>query len=69
MFLLSGIGSDWVVEGPVVREHGEHDVAAPPGKSDQGVFVALSLADLALVIGAEVRIPQCSEGREEQHSF
>ena len=68
MFLSSSFGGDWVVEGPV-PQHGEQDVAAPPGESDQGLVVALSLADLALVIGAGDRVAQCSKGREEQRSF
>lgn len=49
MFLSSGLGSDWVVEGPV-PQHSEQDVAAPPGESYQGLVVALPRADLVLVI-------------------
>ena len=60
MFLSSSFGGDWVVEGPVPH-HGEQDVAAPPGESDQGLVVALSLADLALVIGAGDRVQRLVE--------
>ena len=65
MFLSSSLGGDRVVEGPI-PQHGEQDVAATPGESDQGLVVPLALADLALVVGAGDGVTQCSEGREEQ---
>ena len=68
MFLSSSPGGDRVVEGPI-PQHGEQDVAATPGESDQGLVVPLALADLALVVGAGDGVTQCSKGREEQRSF
>ena len=68
MFLSSSLGGDRVVEGPVAQ-HGIQDVAAAPSERDQGLVVALVLANLALVVGAEDRVTQRSEGREEQRSL
>ena len=39
MFLLSGLGSDWVVEGPVVRQHGEHDVSGRASHLDGVLYL------------------------------
>ena len=64
MFLSSSLGGDRVVEGPI-PQHGEQDVAATSGESDQGLVVPLALADLALVVGAGDGVTQRSERREE----
>ena len=62
MFLSSSPGGDRVVVVSV-PQHGEQDVAATAGESDQGLVVPLSLADLALVVGAGDGVTQCRAGR------
>lgn len=52
--LSSGEGRfDWsgLVEG-TVAEHGEQDVGAASGESDEGLVVTGALGDLAVVVGA-----------------
>ena len=52
------------VERPITQ-HGEQNVTAPPCERDEGLIVALSLADFAGVIGSGDRVAQSGEGRQE----
>lgn len=64
MFLSSSL---WVT-GPVTQ-HGEQGVAAAPSENDEDLVLTLARTDLASVVGAEDRVTQRSEGREEQRAL
>ena len=61
-------GLRWAVKR-AIAQHGEQDVTATSCKRDEGLVMALSLTDLAGVVGPGDRIAQIGEGRQEHRAF
>jgi hypothetical protein len=61
-------GLRWAVK-PAIAQHGEQDVTATSCKRDEGLVMALSLTDLAGVVGPGDRIAQSRERRQEHRTF
>jgi hypothetical protein len=61
-----GLAGDGVPVGLAVPEHGEQDVDAAAGQTDQGGVVSLASSPFPVVVGATRRILQTGECRQEQ---